>query len=109
MTAESPAAAVPVADAGFVCTADGARWVGNGPLTFDTAGAVLEAAQTLPLPSTGVVDCAGIAAVDSAGVALMLALKRRAAEQGANLELANVPAALTALATLYDVEQILEG
>jgi len=86
---------------------DGARWLASGDLTFANAGPVLEAAQALPLPLTGVVQCGGIAAVDSAAVALLLALKRRGAEHGTPLRFVEVPAALVTLAALYDVEDIL--
>lgn len=86
---------------------DGARWLASGDLTFASAGPVLDAARALPLPTTGVVHCGGITAVDSATVALLLALKRRGAGQGAPLRFVEVPAALETLAALYDVEDIL--
>ena len=112
MTAESvvPGASVArAADAGFTCTADGARWIVTGVLTFATAAPVLAAARALPLPAAGVVDCGGIAAVDSAAVALLLAVKRGAAAQGVTLAFTGMPAALAALASLYDVEEMLGG
>jgi phospholipid transport system transporter-binding protein len=93
--------------AGFFCTDDCSRWRAVGVLTFDNASPVMEAATALPLPSTGVVDCAGITAVDSAAVAVLLALKRRATAQGVTLAFVNAPASLAKLAELYDVEGIL--
>jgi len=93
--------------AGFAPDAEGARWVYVGALTYANASVVFAAAADLPLPSTGEVDLAGVSAVDSAAVAVLLALKRRAAADGKPLTFANVPAALTALAGLYDVEEIL--
>ena len=97
------------ADAGFTCTADGARWIVTGALTFANAGPALAAARALPLPATGVVECGGVAAVDSAAVALLLAVKRRAAAQGVRLVFTGVPVALATLASLYDVEEMLGG
>jgi phospholipid transport system transporter-binding protein len=99
----------PAAGSGFTRTADGARWIVAGPLTFATAGPVLAGARALPLPTTGVVECGGIAAVDSAAVALLLAVKRGAAAQGMKLVFTGVPAALATLAALYGVEEIVGG
>jgi phospholipid transport system transporter-binding protein len=93
----------------FAAVAGGARWVYAGALTFADAGAVLAAAQALPLPREGVVDCAGIVAIDSAAVAVLLALKRRAAAEGRPVTFAHVPPALAALAALYGVDTLLAG
>jgi phospholipid transport system transporter-binding protein len=92
---------------GFDAGADGARWTYSGALTFAEAGRVLEAVRALPLPASGTVDCGGIGAVDSAAVAVLLALRRRAAAENHPLVFARVPAALTALADLYGVEDFL--
>ena len=109
MTAEPAALAETVAGAGFTRTADGARWIVAGALTFANAGPVLAGARALPLPTTGVVECGGIAAADSAAVALLLAVKRGATARGASLVFTGVPAALAALASLYGVEEMLGG
>ena len=106
MTAES---VVRATGPGVTCTADGARWIATGALTFANAGPVLAAARALPLPATGVVDCSGIAAVDSATVALLLAVRRGAAARGATLVFTGVPPALATLASLYGVEEMLGG
>ena len=58
--------------------------------------------------AAGVIACAGIAAVDSAAVAVLLALKRRADEAGAALAFVDAPPALAKLADLYGVDGILE-
>lgn len=92
---------------GFAADPDGTRWTYAGALTYANAGPVLDAARALSLPASGTVDCSGIAALDSAAVAVLLALKRRAASEGRPLAFANLPAALTALADLYGVEEIL--
>ena len=103
------APAEPAAGTGFTRTPDGARWIAAGALTFANAGPVLAGARALPLPTTGVVECSGIAAVDSAAVALLLAVRRGARAQGVTLVFTGVPAALATLARLYGVEEILGG
>ena len=101
--------AEPPAGTGFTRTADGARWIAAGALTFADAGQVLAGARALPLPTTGVVECSGIAAIDSAAVALLLAVQRGATAQGVTLAFTGVPSALATLARLYGVEEILGG
>jgi phospholipid transport system transporter-binding protein len=96
-------------DAVFSASEDGARWRAAGTLTIVNAGPALAAAQALPLPASGVVECEAITAVDSAAVALLLALKRHGAEHGRPLTFVDVPAALKALAALYGVLDILSA
>ena len=91
----------------FRASEDGGCWRASGDLTFANAGPALAAAQALSLPSTGVVQCEGITAVDSAAVALLLSLKRHGEERGRPLTFVEVPPALKALAQLYGVEDIL--
>ena len=93
--------------AGFAPLAEGERWTYAGALTHANAGNALAAADELPLPAAGEIDLRGIGAVDSAAVAVLLALKRRAAAETRPLQFAHVPAALAALADLYGVEEIL--
>jgi len=104
MMAERGAGEVP--GSGFVADAEGVRWSFAGALTYANAGAVLAAARALPLPASGEVDLVRIGAVDSATVAVLLALKRRASDEGRPLAFVNVPAALDALSELYGVEEI---
>jgi phospholipid transport system transporter-binding protein len=94
-------------DGGFTPVSSGARWVCTGALTFADAADVLAATQAMALPRDGVVDCAGIVVADSAAVAVLLALKRRAAAEGSALAFANLPAQLSALAAVYGVDTIL--
>jgi phospholipid transport system transporter-binding protein len=91
----------------FVASDDGRRWTFSGVLTVADAGPALEAASALALPADGVVDCGGIEAVDSAAVAVLLALKRRAAQEQKPLRYTNVPGALRDLGELYGVAEIL--
>ena len=86
---------------------EGDRWMPTGPLTMDSAAALLALSRDLPLPGSGVVDFAHVDAVDSAGVALLLAWKRRAAAEGKPLTFAHLPPSLASLAQLYGVEDLL--
>ncbi len=104
-----PRAAPPGDGTVFHPTPDGERWTAEGALTYANAPLAHAAAQALPLPTSGVIACAGLTAVDSAAVAVLLALKRRGSAEGEALALADPPAALTSLAMLYGVESILGG
>jgi len=94
---------------GFVADAGGARWSYQGPLTFDEAGSALTASNALALPRDGEVDLAGIGAFDSAAVAVLVAIARRAAREGRTLRFAGLPTGLRALAALYGVQEFLPG
>jgi phospholipid transport system transporter-binding protein len=84
------------------------RWSVTGALTVDTAGDILIASQDAPLPETGIVSLSGVRAVDSAGVAVLLSWRRRAAAEGKKVSFVDVPASLEALAELYGVEDLLK-
>ena len=92
---------------GFVTDGDCARWIFIGELTFANASKVYARALALPLPRAGDVDLSGMVAVDSSAVAVLVALSRRAADEGKALAFRSVPPALTALADLYSVEDLL--
>lgn len=94
---------------GFVPDDAGGRWSYEGPLTFAEAGPVLDASHALALPREGDVDLRGIGAFDSAAVAVLVALARRAAGEGRSLRFGGFPAGLHALAALYGVDEILAG
>ena len=83
------------------------RWLPAGPLTMDSVATVLAASTETPLPASGVIDLERVEAVDSAGVALLLAWKRRAADDIKPLVFAHLPASLASLAQLYGVEELL--
>ena len=95
------------AGAGFAPDEDNAHWSYAGPLIYTNAGAVLAAASGLRLPVGGEVDLCDVTLIDSAAVAVLLALKRRAVGEGRPLAFVNVPGALAALAELYGVEGML--
>jgi phospholipid transport system transporter-binding protein len=86
---------------------EGDRWLPTGPLTMDSVATVLAASSEAPLPATGVIDLERVEAVDSAGVALLLAWKRRAAAEGKPLSFAHIPTSLDSLSQLYSVEELL--
>ena len=85
------------------------RWSVGGALTVDSAAAVLAASEQAALPETGVVSLSAVHTVDSAGVAVMLSWRRRAAAEGRKLVFADVPPNLVALAELYGVEDLLDS
>ena len=88
--------------------AAGERWVFTGVLTFDDAMAVLDAAAAVPLPHSGVVDLAGMKDADSSALAVLLALRRRAAEEGHTpLSFVAVPPMLDSLARVYGIEDLI--
>jgi phospholipid transport system transporter-binding protein len=92
---------------GFFADPGSPRWGYNGALTLANASGVLAAALAMPLPASGEVDLSGVVAVDSAAVAVLLALSSRAQAEGKSLVFTRVPAALRALADLYSVEDLL--
>jgi len=87
---------------------DGDRWQFSGELTFDDAMLVVEAARGLPLPSSGIIDLGGLVHADSSALAVMLALRRRAAAEGhPELMFTHVPPMLDSLARVYGVETLI--
>lgn len=103
MTASAPASP----EGGFVASGD--RWAFAGTLSFADAAAVFAATRALELPSGGTVDLAGLGAADSSALAVMLALKRRAAGEGVRLQFTAIPLGIQALAHVYGVEELLAG
>jgi len=92
---------------GGVFSAVETGWSFGGALTLDDAADVLQASKALPLPETGVVDFSGLMQYDSAALAVMLALKRRAAAEERTLALTGMPASLRSLAVAYGVDHYL--
>jgi phospholipid transport system transporter-binding protein len=74
---------------------------------MDSAAGVLAASTELALPGAGGIDLERVDAVDSAGVAVLLAWQRRALAEGKTLTFTGVPKSLTSLAELYDVEGLI--
>jgi phospholipid transport system transporter-binding protein len=81
----------------------------KGGQTMKMAAHAREVVQALPLPTSGIVDLAGLSQADSAALAVLIALKRRAAAEGRHLTLVSLPAALHSLAVVYGVEELVVG
>jgi phospholipid transport system transporter-binding protein len=88
-------------------SAAGDRWAFDGALILADAADVYTASKSLPLPAGGVVDFSGLTKADSAAIAVMIALKRRAAAEGRALTISALPASLRSLAIVYGVEDLL--
>lgn len=82
-------------------------WSYAGGLTLANAAAVLQASLALPLPVDGTVDVSGLRHADSAALAVLIALERRAASEGATLAIVGIPQPLRSLATVYGVDELL--
>lgn len=76
----------------------------NGALTWSNADKVLLQAGLL---QAACVDLSGVTQVDSAGIALLLELQRRASARGATLKLAGAPAQLRRMSAFFDVDSLL--
>ena len=97
----------PVEAVAQVLRADDGRWALAGPLTISNVAGVLASSVDVPLPQTGRVDLKDVDPVDSAGVAILLEWKRRAAAEGKALAFENIPASMASLAELYGVDGLL--
>jgi len=84
-------------------------WRFEGSLTMENAAVMIAAADALPLPESGRVDLAGLTHADSAALAVLMALRRRAAAEGRALRVENLPPALTSLALVYGVDDLARG
>jgi phospholipid transport system transporter-binding protein len=77
-------------------------------VTNENAGSLLEQGLAAIRAGDTTIDLSGVQTVDSAAVALLLAWRRAAAEQGKQLTFAGVPAGITSLADLYGVDTLLQ-
>ena len=102
---EHPACDEP-SDGSFTGGDDGWRFA--GALTFDNAAQVFDASRALALPANRRADFSAMTRADSAALAVMIALKRRAAAQGSALSIEGVPASLRSLAVVYGVENLID-
>jgi phospholipid transport system transporter-binding protein len=98
---------IEVAGAEGTFAVDGDRWRFSGQLVFSDAAAVFSAMERIPLPASCVVDFGGLAHADSSALAVLLALKRRAAAEHVPLHFVAMPAVLQSLARVYDIEAVL--
>ena len=90
-------------------TADDDGWRFDGDLTLENAATVMQACQALPFPPSGRVDLAGVRQADSAALAVIMALRRRASAEGRSLVLSGIPPGIASLADVYGVEDLARG
>ena len=90
----------------FVASEDEAAWRFDGSLTFDNAATVLDASRALALPTSGRVDLSQLGVADSAALAVIFALKRRAKVEHRELRFEGIPASLASLARVYGVDAL---
>ncbi|HEY7787004.1 MAG TPA: STAS domain-containing protein [Casimicrobiaceae bacterium] len=89
-------------------TASEKGWLFAGVLTLDDASTVFEASKAMPMPANGVVDFRSLLHADSAALAIIIALKRRATAEGRTLSVRGLPATLRSLAVAYGVDHLLD-
>lgn len=75
-------------------------------LTFDNAAAMLQGGLQAVGSGQKEIDLAGLTAVDSSAVAVLLAWQRVASEKGISLHLHNIPSNLQSLMTLYGLNEL---
>jgi phospholipid transport system transporter-binding protein len=110
----STPAATALADGGagsfrLVGAGDG-RYSADGLLTFATARRALELGARLLKGADGAaleIDCAGVSASDSAGLAVLIDWLGTAKHAGVRLRYSHLPAGLNALASISEVEELL--
>jgi phospholipid transport system transporter-binding protein len=86
---------------------DGDRVVLEGPVNIETAPAVFAQALQACREGAALVDFGAVEEVDSAAVAMVLALLREAETDGRRIAIANVPPAMANLAELYSVSDVI--
>jgi anti-anti-sigma factor len=80
----------------------------SGDLVFATAASALaQSRAALARGDVTTLDLAGVAAADSAGLGVLLALCRVARQRGGKLTIRSLPATLLALAQLGEVDGLL--
>jgi phospholipid transport system transporter-binding protein len=83
----------------------------KGALTFATARAAREAALGILARSSSAepltVDCSGVGASDSAGLAVLIDLLANAAKRNRGVQFWNLPPGIVAAAKISDVDTIL--
>ena len=103
----NPSALAEARTGAFTASEDGSHWSFDGALTFDNAAAVLHAAESLDLPRSGRIDLSNVTTVDSAALAVLFSLQRRAKAHRRKLVFEGIPAMLASLARVYGVEALI--
>jgi phospholipid transport system transporter-binding protein len=87
----------------------GERVLAQGPLTFATArGASAQGEALLTGAAAGEIDCSGISAADSAGLAVLIDWLGVAKRTKRRLRYTHLPQGLTSLATISEIAELLE-
>lgn len=81
----------------------------SGPVTLQTVELLLARGDALIRDGARSVDLAGVEAVDSAALGMLLHWIRTARGAGRGLPVVNAPEALRSLARLYDLEPLVLG
>ena len=96
------------AGSGRLTLADGGRAELQGALSFHTVTALLKAGEeAIRQGRADVIDLSGVTASDSAGLALLIEWLSLAKAAGRELRYQNIPAQLTQLARLSELEPLL--
>ncbi len=85
----------------------GGRLSVTAPMVISTATTLLEAGKDLLTEQEETIDLQAVPEADSSALAVMLAWMRSGEAAGRSIQFANLPAAITALADLYGVDEIL--
>ena len=97
-----------------LATGEGGRLLAEGPLTFASARHARELGlERIERGAAGtdgalVIDCQGVTASDSAGLAVLLDWLAAAKAQGRPLHFAHLPQGLAALARISEADELLE-
>ncbi len=113
MSARAPAASAFDLTSGPFRLAPGGsgRLLAEGPLTFASARGARELGLDAIEAAAGgalLIDCQGVTASDSAGLAVLLDWLAAARAQGRSLRYAHVPQGLAALGRISEVNELLE-
>lgn len=99
-----------MADAALTAGASPGRYLLTGSVGFTTARGLLgEAGRVFAAQDPVEVDLAGVTAIDSGGLALLITWLAHARAAGRVLTYRNAPASLRALARISDVDALLLG
>ena len=86
------------------------RFALNADLTFETVTSMLDESERMFAANEHIsVDMSGVRRADSAGLALLIEWLSRAQSAGRRIEYANIPAQITAVARISEVEALLSG
>jgi phospholipid transport system transporter-binding protein len=95
-----------------ITSVGGDRLAVRGALTFATARQASEAGLRALKASAAreiEIDCAGVTAADSAGLAVCLLWLSRAQHDGRALHFSNLPASIRALVRISELESVIDG